>query len=236
MIANDVVPGLGYLLSALVALGGLFFNIGNVAGAGLGLNVLFGIPVAAGAIISAVIAIVILIVRNALKVVDWTVQALAVIAVLVLVYMLCVTKIPYATAAVHTVAPTKIDFYSILTIVGGTVGATSPLRGHRLLEGGAKGQADLKYVNGALTGIGLASVIRVMLFLVGLAVVVAGTTLDQPTPRPRSLRPRRGPLATSSSASCCLRPGCRRLSARPLRRPPSWITRLAVGRSSTVML
>ena len=34
MIANDVVPGLGYLLSALVALGGLFFNIGNVAGAG----------------------------------------------------------------------------------------------------------------------------------------------------------------------------------------------------------
>lgn len=184
MIANDVVPGLGYLLSALVALGGLFFNIGNVAGAGLGLNVLFGIPVAAGAIISAVIAIVILIVRNALKVVDWTVQALAVIAVLVLVYMLCVAKIPYATAAVHTVAPTKIDFYSILTIVGGTVGGyISFAGGHRLLEGGAKGQADLKYVNlGALTGIGLASVIRVMLFLVGLAVVVAGTTLDPTNP------------------------------------------------------
>lgn len=50
MIANDVFPGLGYFLSLLVAIGGLFFNIGNVAGAGLGLNVLFGIPTIWGAV------------------------------------------------------------------------------------------------------------------------------------------------------------------------------------------
>src|SRR5476651_1879058 len=56
-IANMVFPGLGYLLSFLVFLGGLAFNIGNIAGAGLGLNVLLGISIWQGAIISAVIAI-----------------------------------------------------------------------------------------------------------------------------------------------------------------------------------
>ncbi|MEX0636050.1 MAG: hypothetical protein WD135_04715, partial [Ferruginibacter sp.] len=47
-IANKVFPGLGYFLSLLVFLGGLAFNIGNIAGAGLGLNVLFGISITQG--------------------------------------------------------------------------------------------------------------------------------------------------------------------------------------------
>src|ERR1700761_9598367 len=42
-IANQVLPGLGYVLSALVAMGGFAFNIGSIAGAGLGMNVLFGV-------------------------------------------------------------------------------------------------------------------------------------------------------------------------------------------------
>lgn len=41
-VANAVTPGLGTVLAVLVALGGLAFNIGNVAGAGLGLEVAFG--------------------------------------------------------------------------------------------------------------------------------------------------------------------------------------------------
>ena len=51
-IANMVFPGLGYFVSALVVAGGLAFNIGNLGGAGLGLNVLFGISPIAGALIS----------------------------------------------------------------------------------------------------------------------------------------------------------------------------------------
>lgn len=184
VVANQVLPGLGYLLSLLVAIGGLFFNIGNVAGAGLGLNVMFGIPVTTGAIISGLAGIIILIIKNAMPVVDRTVQILAIAAVLVLVYVLCVFKIPYTTAVTHTFAPTKINFYSILTIVGGTVGGyISFSGGHRLLQGGAKGQKDTHYVNlGALTGIGLASLIRVLLFLVGLGVVLAGHQLAADNP------------------------------------------------------
>src|SRR5829696_6098992 len=44
-VANLTLPGSGYVLAVLVFLGGLVFNIGNIAGCGLGLNVLFGIPV-----------------------------------------------------------------------------------------------------------------------------------------------------------------------------------------------
>jgi Mn2+/Fe2+ NRAMP family transporter len=42
-IANKIFPGLGIFLAILIAFGGLIFNIGNIAGCGLGINVLTGI-------------------------------------------------------------------------------------------------------------------------------------------------------------------------------------------------
>lgn len=183
-IANDIFPGLGYFLTFLIVVGGFFFNIGNVAGAGLGLNVLFGISAENGAVIAAVLAIIVFVVRNALLVMDRTVQVLAVVKIAVLIYILSVATVPVSTAIKHTFMPTNIDFYSIVTIVGGTVGGyISFAGGHRLLEGGVHGQKGLKYVNeGALSGIGIASVIRMMLFLAGLAVVMAGHKLDPSNP------------------------------------------------------
>ncbi|WP_461244157.1 NRAMP family divalent metal transporter [Secundilactobacillus muriivasis] len=184
VLANEVVPGLGYVLTGLIFIGGFFFNIGNIGGAGLGLNVLFGIDPKNGALIAAAIAITVFVVKNAMTVVDRTVQFLAVIKIAVLIYILAVTTVPVATAVHHTFMPTEINFYSIVTIVGGTVGGyISFSGGHRLLEGGVRGQENIRYVNeGALTGIGVASVIRVMLFLAGLAVVLAGHTLDPANP------------------------------------------------------
>ena len=41
-IANKVLPGLGHFIAILIVMGGLAFNSGNVAGAGCGRNVLFG--------------------------------------------------------------------------------------------------------------------------------------------------------------------------------------------------
>ncbi len=37
-IANSVFPGLGYVVAVLIVVGGFVFNIGNVAGGGLGLK------------------------------------------------------------------------------------------------------------------------------------------------------------------------------------------------------
>lgn len=184
IIANQVFPGLGYILSFLVSMGGLFFNIGNIGGAGLGLNVLLGISPENGAIIVAFLIVFILTIKKALKAMDITVQILAIIKIGILIFILSIMTVPYHAAALHTFAPSKINFYSILTIVGGTVGGyISFSGGHRLLEGGVSGIKNIKYVNqGALTGIGLASIIRIMLFLAGLAVVIAGYKLNPDNP------------------------------------------------------
>lgn len=184
VIANEMLPGLGYVLSFLVAVGGLFFNIGNVGGAGLGLNVLFGIKPENGAVIAAALAIAVFVVKNAMTVMDRTVQVLAVVKVAILIYIISVMAVPYQSAVSHTFMPTSISFYAIVTIIGGTVGGyISFSGGHRLIEGGLKGKENIKYVNeGALTGIGLASVIRILLFLAGLSVVVVGHKLDPSNP------------------------------------------------------
>src|SRR5262245_30344014 len=69
-VANSVWPGLGYLLAFLILIGGLAFNVGNIAGAGLGMNVMFGIQTSYGAAISALIAILIFVVKEAGKLMD----------------------------------------------------------------------------------------------------------------------------------------------------------------------
>jgi len=48
-ISNQLLPGLGYFLSVLVVIGGFAFNIGNIAGCALGVNVLTGISFSTGA-------------------------------------------------------------------------------------------------------------------------------------------------------------------------------------------
>jgi len=58
-LASAVVPGLGPVLVGLVFLGGLVFNVGNVAGCGLGLAV-YGLPAAAGAALSAAFVVLLL--------------------------------------------------------------------------------------------------------------------------------------------------------------------------------
>ena len=64
-LANSVLPGAGYLLAALDVVGGLVFNIGNIAGTSLGLNAIFGLDVRVGGAISAAVAIGIFLVRQA---------------------------------------------------------------------------------------------------------------------------------------------------------------------------
>ncbi|MCO7127178.1 divalent metal cation transporter [Sporolactobacillus shoreicorticis] len=183
-IANELLPGLGYLLTALIVIGGLTFNIGNIGGVGLGFNVLFGISPENGALIGGAIALIIFLVRNALIVMDRTVQILAAVKVLLIIFIVAISSPPVGQAALHTFAPSHIDFYSIVTIVGGTVGGyISFSGGHRLLEGGLKGKESIRYINGgALTGIGVASIIRILLFLAALAVIAEGYKLNPLNP------------------------------------------------------
>ena len=64
-LANEVLPGLGQVVSLMVAFGGLVFNIGNVGGIALALNALFHIPEAVGCVLGGAFAIVLLASKNA---------------------------------------------------------------------------------------------------------------------------------------------------------------------------
>lgn len=179
-VANQTIPGSGYLLAALIAFGGLFFNIGNIAGAGLGLNVLFDLRVEYAAIISALIAIVIFSFRETGKAMDFFVKLLGFVMLGLIVYVVFVSQPPIAEAAFRTVYPEKIDAMMIVTLVGGTVGGYITFAGaHRLIDAGISGEENLPEVTqSAATGIILTAIIRFLLFLAALGVIAMGLTID----------------------------------------------------------
>jgi Mn2+/Fe2+ NRAMP family transporter len=183
-IANQVFPGLGYFISLLVFLGGMAFNIGNIAGAGLGLNVLFGVSVGQGAVMSAIVAIGIFIYKESGKAMDLFAKCMGCLKIALALYVAYISNPPLAQAAIRAVSPTQFSFTAVLTIVGGTVGGYITFAGaHRLLDAKIIGQQNLPVVNrGALSAIGLASLMRLLLFIAALGVITAGGKLDPANP------------------------------------------------------
>lgn len=183
-IANKLLPGLGLFISVLIVLGGLAFNIGNVGGAGLGFNVLFGISAEAGAILGAGISIGIFLVREAKKLMDRFAQGLGLLMIILIVYVAITSSPPVEEAIIKTFVPDQLDIIAIITLVGGTVGGYITFAGgHRLLDAGIKGRPALPQVNSsAVSGITIASLIRIFLFLAALGVVSKGLILDPTNP------------------------------------------------------
>lgn len=183
-VANAVFPGLGYLLAFLVVLGGLAFNIGNIAGAGLGSNVLFGISPETGAVVSAVIAIIVFLLKEATKIMDRFTQIMGFVMILLTLYVMFTSQPPVGEAAVQAVWPDTINAMAIITLVGGTVGGYITFAGgHRLIDAGVTGTKNLKQVNqSAVTAIGVASLMRIILFLAALGVIAAGYSLNPENP------------------------------------------------------
>lgn len=183
-IANMVVPGLGLFLAILIVIGGLAFNIGNVGGTGLGLNVLFGISPQVGAIITAVIAIGVFLVKEAGKLMDRFAQLMGGILILLMIYVAFSSSPPVGEAIAKSFMPDQIDVIAIVTLVGGTVGGYITFAGgHRLLDAGIKGKAAIPEVTrGAVSGITIASLVRIFLFLATLGVISQGFTLNPDNP------------------------------------------------------
>ena len=189
-VANEVLPGLGYALAALVALGGLAFNIGNIAGTGLGLNALAGMDVKVGAALSAAIAIGLFLAREAGRAMDRFAQALGFVMLALTLYVVISARPPLGEAVIRTFAPIEIDPLSIVTIVGGTVGGYITFAGaHRLLDAGIHGRDAIgRVTRSAALGIGVASLMRILLFLATLGVVAHGATLDPANPPASAFR------------------------------------------------
>jgi Mn2+/Fe2+ NRAMP family transporter len=183
-LANKIIPGAGYLLTTLIVIGGLAFNTGNLAGAGLGLNVLTGWSNETGAIISATITIFIFINKESLKWMDLFAKALGIIMILLTLYVVFVSTPPVGEALKRTFVPQKIDTMAIITLVGGTVGGYISFAGaHRLLDAGLTGTENTKVVGrSAVSAILIASSMRILLFLAALGVVSKGLSLDSSNP------------------------------------------------------
>ncbi|MFC5591969.1 NRAMP family divalent metal transporter [Sporosarcina soli] len=183
-IANKVVPGLGVVLAILIVMGGLAFNIGNVAGAGLGLNAMLGLDPITGAIISALFAIFIFVVKEAGKAMDRVAQIAGFVMMLLMMYVAISTSPPVGEAIVNTFKPEQISIFAIVTLVGGTVGGYITFAGgHRLLDAGVKGVESLPEVTkSSVTGILVTGIMRVALFLAVLGVVSQGLAIDPDNP------------------------------------------------------
>jgi Mn2+/Fe2+ NRAMP family transporter len=183
-VANKVLPGSGYALSVLIILGGIAFNIGNIAGAGLGLKVLTGCSVPTGAIISCVIAILIFIVKEAGKAIDIFAKLLGFIMIALTLYVAFQSHPPMGEAIIKTFLPDTINETIILTIVGGTVGGYISFAGaHRLLEAGISGEENIKQVSkSAISAILIASIMRIILFVAALGIVWQGIALSSENP------------------------------------------------------
>lgn len=184
VVANRVLPGLGHFLTLLIVLGGLAFNIGNIAGCGLGLEVLAGIPAGWGAVMSGLLSIGLFMSREAGKAVDWFSRLLGILMILLTAWVVVSARPPLGEAVLRTVFPDKIDPLAVLTIVGGTVGGYISFAGaHRLLEAGMSGSGSISRVtHSAFTGIGIATMMRLLLFLAALGVVAGGATIDTANP------------------------------------------------------
>lgn len=183
-LANAVLPGLGYLVSLLIVAGGFAFNIGNIAGCGLGLNVLTGWSFETGAWVSCGFALVLFWSREIGSMLDGFTKILGVVKISLALFIAYAANPPVMEAVRHTFIPEKISIAAIVTIVGGTVGGYLTFSGaHRLLDAGISGAEHINQVDQSATrGIIISSLMRFILFLAVAGVVSAGVTLDKNNP------------------------------------------------------
>lgn len=180
-LGNAVLPGVGWLLAGLVFLGGVVFNIGNIAGAGLGVNAMLGVDPRIGGAVSALLAVLIFLSRRAGVALDRIVVLLGLLMIVATLAIAITSSPPVGDALVNVVVPEQFDFVATTTIIGGTVGGYITYAGaHRLLDSGLTGPEHVADVaRSSVVSILVTGLMRVLLFLAILGVVAGGAVLSQ---------------------------------------------------------
>ena len=183
-LGNLVLPGLGYAMAGLLAVGGLVFNIGNVSGTGLGTDAMFGLEPRIGGALSGALAVGIFLSKRAGVAIDRIVVVLGVLMLALTGYVAVSSGPPVGEALTNVVLPEQVSFLAITTLIGGTIGGYIVYAGaHRLLDSGVSGVAHVRDITrGSITGILLTALMRVLLFLAILGVVSGGAQLDPASP------------------------------------------------------
>lgn len=183
-LGNKVLPGLGYVMAALVIFGGLVFNIGNIAGTSLGLDALFGLDAKIGGTLSAVIAIGIFLSKRAGVAMDRVVVVLGVVMIALTAFVAFSSAPPVGQALVQAVWPSEVNFLAITTLIGGTVGGYITYAGaHRLVDAGVTGPDQVVDVSrSSVVSLLVTGVMRLVLFLAVFGVVAGGVALGSSNP------------------------------------------------------
>ena len=183
-LGNSVLPGVGYALTALVVAGGLVFNIGNIAGSGLGTDAMFGLDPRIGGALSAAVAIAIFLSKRAGVALDRVVVALGALMILATLAMAVTSGPPVGEAIRSIVLPDTFDFVAVTTIIGGTVGGYITYAGaHRMLDSGRTGVEHVgEITRSSVVAILVTGVMRALLFMAILGVVAGGASLATDDP------------------------------------------------------
>jgi Mn2+/Fe2+ NRAMP family transporter len=178
-LGNLVLPGLGWVMAAFLLVGGLVFNIGNVSGAGLGTDAMFGLDPKIGGALSAAVAIGIFLSKRAGVAVDRIVVVLGLLMIGLTTYIAITSSPPVGEALRNVVLPDQVSFLAVTTLVGGTIGGYIVYAGaHRLIDSHVTGPDHVRDITrGSVTGIIITGIMRVVLFLAILGVVAAGADL-----------------------------------------------------------
>jgi Mn2+/Fe2+ NRAMP family transporter len=179
-LGNLVVPGLGYAMAALLLVGGLVFNVGNVSGAGLGTDAMFGLDPKVGGALSALVAVGIFLSKRAGIAIDRIVVVLGLVMIVLTAYIAITSGPPVGEALKNVVLPEEVSFLAVTTLIGGTIGGYIVYAGaHRLLDSGISGPHHVREITrGSVVGILITGVMRIVLFLAILGVVTGGASLD----------------------------------------------------------
>ena len=169
-VANKVLPGLGYVVAVLVAIGGLAFNIGNVGGVALGMNAMFGLNERMGAIIAGCLGILIFVNKNAKTIMDKVATILAAIILITVTVVAVMSKPPVGEVVTHVIPDDFASMFAAMTtLLGGSCGGYIAFSGaHRLLDAGISGPENVGHVRkSVLQGCGTSGIVRILMFLAG---------------------------------------------------------------------
>ena len=138
----------------------------------------------------AVVAIAIFLWRDLGRAMDRFTQVLGLVMLAMIAYVVVRTSPPAAESVREIVKPSVIDWTTILTLVGGTVGGYITFSGaHRIIDAGIVGTENLGRINrGSLNGILITGIMRFLLFMAVLGVVVTGVKLDPSNPAADAFR------------------------------------------------
>ncbi|MEU4606578.1 divalent metal cation transporter [Kribbella sp. NPDC023972] len=189
-LGNLVAPRLGTAMAALLFAGGLVFTVGNLAGAGLGTNAMFGLDPRLGGALSAVVAIGIFLARQTGFALDRVVVVLGGVMLIIVGWLTVVSGPPVGRALRNVVLPEQADFLVITTLIGGTLGGYVMYAGvHRLLDSGVSGPRYVREISRAsVAAILITGLLRAVLFLAILGVIAGGATLDHSNPAASAFR------------------------------------------------